>query len=1563
VSLKSAPWQIAAALAILAVVAIIALPPILASIAGADDSQPGPQTFAPPERLEDLAGSIEPVRTFPTQDADAFWQTHASVSDDLSDLAAGPLAAASASEAARQAELAEPSSQAEREASASTLVGASPQEAKAAINQNFGDIIETASSTPLDALGTSEVAFFRGEQVAVLEGAGGKPASLAVSTTPMRVPGENGRLAPIDLGLTLEGGSWSTTNGQVELQIPTSSAGTFEVGPLAFDLALPGEQPSSSSSLGDSARFYPEVGPDTDMALSATSEGAEVFFSLRSPASPETQTLQMDIPAGAQLTETATGSFEVVSGETIIARIPVPVAFDSDRTSVPVQASVDGTALTLTTEHRGQDLAYPILVDPIIDTIGSSAPSVRRLSEVVDSEGNLIMPYGGWYAADFGEPLDNYAASGAFGDGLYLEDPVASTRHGGLWVWIPPPGSTELTQVDFGPYGLALNGDTSSAGGALILGTLTDDGQAGQVYTEDVSNGYTTVYPANGEGNPSTNDLAFFGLFRIKFGSIVGDNDHSAYLGGAVAHLSDPDGAGARLTGELGEMGTQTIDTGWTNNSATMTVPMEATDSGLGVKKLEAVAVDENDDTVVLGSYVDPCQGGPGSPCPETLARDVDLDMSLMDEGRYTLKFRAYDALLRTAGGPNLELGVDRTEPTLAELAGELKDLENIYTASTSTVDLTASAADDSAQENSGLDLISVAEEGGTWGTQVSCSEVDCSQQEFDVPLASLGDGNTVVSVEARDRAGNVSARGIPLNLDRTAPQLAVLTPRDPEGVAWDSGESLDFEVSIVDLPVSGEGIAEYSVEVDGEPVSPEPCETDCSIRTFTVPETTAGTYTVTVEASDFLGNTEQDSVEITLDPTSPVIDLAGELQDGATIGAGEKSIEVDVSDPQSSDSQSGPAQVTMMVDGEVLGGSTADCLGPECALSETYAYAEDELPLGQHTIRITAYDWAGNSTSEDVTVRRTCDVPAPFLITTVDPISTAAAIATVESEHPEVVASSDTVEIDGREFTPTLEEQGQVLRGADTAQPSQIPESPDGSMVVGTGDQAVCLVPTSRGQHAGEATIVNGDSALYANTAQDVDSVVRPTVEGTEEFSILRSGEAPESFSWSIASAQDHSVRSTQSGALSVELPASDLAVPENPGTISATEAQTFDLPVLQDLPPSTQFVNPENGADSRDAIRDIAATEPAPSAVAALLPESDPDVAGTPPPSGDPDAAAVQQALAEAEQGITDARSEVVAQADDAFEASETSAIAEAEVHAANVASQAADNIQAQDLRIAQIDAPVATDAEGASVPLSLSSSGDQISVTVPHRGEGFEYPIAVDPIVETEAWEIDWEPFPVYREETYVSGQELTLKQVGWWDAKNCRSVSCAPDTKAGWYKVPGKLVTWLPAGPTSATVGPLYTAVPTPIFATRQVLDRWEYKPVLRRVQVSGSGTCPVHVETGIGENILWGDAVICKRWTNRISYILNKPAAAGVIGFTAGLMCRAIGKGLVKNSLCAGVAAYITTDNAGFFKRARNQGKCVRVSAALRKGRPWWAPEWTPPWTVSVRRDITGLWCS
>jgi len=612
------------------------------------------------------------------------------------------------------------------------------------------------------------------------------------------------------------------------------------------------------------------------MAISATSEGAEVFFSLRSPLSPETQTLNFDVPAGAQLVETSAGSFEVVDGETVIARIPAPVAFDSDGTSIPVEASADGEALTLSTEHRGQDLAYPILVDPIIDTIATAAPAVRRFSEAVDSEGNLIAPYGGWYAVDDGGSLDNYAASGAFGDGLYLEDPVATTPHGGVWIWIAPPGSAELTQVDFGPYGLALNGDTSSAGGGMILGTATGEGLAGELHTADVSNGYTTIYSAEAEGDPSPVDFALFGLLRIKFGSTVGDNDHSAYLGGAVARLGDS--AGATLTGDLGEMGTETIDAGWTNSSDTMTIPMEATDSGLGVKKLEALAVDENDETVVLGSYVDPCLGGAASPCPETLAHDVDLDMSLIDEGRYTIKFRAYDALLQTGGGPNLKVGVDRSRPVLNEIGG------SILTDSPSSPPRPQySVGLDALDEQAGIDSIENRIEGVLVDTlQTDCATDGCPLNwEWTLQADELPNGTYTLSSMAIDRAGNQSETRdttFTIRPDLTPPEISVSGPLHDAPDGWINQEMYDLRIEAND---QGFGVTSVQLLVDGEPVPSSldtpidrPCPTGgCEIRTDAVADMTpydGGKHEVSIVAEDAAGNSSVKAWSVNVNPTGP---------------------------------------------------------------------------------------------------------------------------------------------------------------------------------------------------------------------------------------------------------------------------------------------------------------------------------------------------------------------------------------------------------------------------------------------------------------------------------------------------------------------------------------------------------------------------------------------------------------------------------------------------------------------------------------------------------------------
>jgi RHS repeat-associated protein len=58
-----------------------------------------------------------------------------------------------------------------------------------------------------------------------------------------------------------------------------------------------------------------------------------------------------------------------------------------------------------------------------------------------------------------------------------------------------------------------------------------------------------------------------------------------------------------------------------------------------------------------------------------------------------------------------------------------------------------------------------------------------------------------------------------------------------------------------------------------------------------------------------------------------------------------------------------------------------------------------------------------------------------------------------------------------------------------------------------------------------------------------------------------------------------------------------------------------------------------------------------------------------------------------------------------------------------------------------VATIPLPTAEDAEGTPVPVSVTISGDTLSLSVPHRGRDYRYPIAVDPPIEDSKLKLEW------------------------------------------------------------------------------------------------------------------------------------------------------------------------------------------------------------------------------
>jgi hypothetical protein len=84
--------------------------------------------------------------------------------------------------------------------------------------------------------------------------------------------------------------------------------------------------------------------------------------------------------------------------------------------------------------------------------------------------------------------------------------------------------------------------------------------------------------------------------------------------------------------------------------------------------------------------------------------------------------------------------------------------------------------------------------------------------------------------------------------------------------------------------------------------------------------------------------------------------------------------------------------------------------------------------------------------------------------------------------------------------------------------------------------DDVLCMIPLQTTPAETPAMVVNGDSALYANSAPDADTIVRPTASGVTVVESLRGPNAPTSFSWKLGLSPGHRLRALANGGVAIE-------------------------------------------------------------------------------------------------------------------------------------------------------------------------------------------------------------------------------------------------------------------------------------------------------------------------------------------------------------------------------------------------------------------------------------------
>jgi sugar lactone lactonase YvrE len=283
------------------------------------------------------------------------------------DVAQG-LQAVEREEREREEELETPAAQHEREVSRTAYTGLDPVEAQQLFESRFGEVIATLNNDPARFLSDAKLDRPLGEGSATVTSDGN--TALLEAGMPVETKNDEGELSKVDLSLEQSQEGWAPANPLVEVNVGESAAEGVEVGNEGLAITQAGaEEDSTAEPLGDKNLWFSEVeeGSDTDLMVSPTSMGVELFDLLRSPDSPETLHFHLQLPEGADVQPNASGGAEVLASDgTVLTQILTPTAVDAQGTEVPVTLEVEGETISLRVEHHDAEVAYPILVDPNI---------------------------------------------------------------------------------------------------------------------------------------------------------------------------------------------------------------------------------------------------------------------------------------------------------------------------------------------------------------------------------------------------------------------------------------------------------------------------------------------------------------------------------------------------------------------------------------------------------------------------------------------------------------------------------------------------------------------------------------------------------------------------------------------------------------------------------------------------------------------------------------------------------------------------------------------------------------------------------------------------------------------------------------------------------------------------------------------------------------------------------------------------------------------------------------------------------------------------------------------
>lgn len=363
-------------------------------------------------------------------------------------------------------------------------------------------------------------------------------------------------------------------------------------------------------------------------------------------------------------------------------------------------------------------------------------------------------------------------------------------------------------------------------------------------------------------------------------------------------------------------------------------------------------------------------------------------------------------------------------------------------------------------------------------------------------------------------------ARGIAINADNTA---FVADASNHRVTKW-SHADLDRQ----------SGVVSTEVKVDGNLVEPKyapGCATeDCAIMNkewmLQAKDYASGQHTVQVTATDGVGLPTPKPLTITTvkDTTGPEL-TANNAFFTAPEGWLEQKSYVYIASASDSGGY-GVSSLTLKIDGKVVKTTNQSCPNGGCGALIAASINMANYKGGAHPGELIATDLGGNTTTKKWTINVNPDgeISSAEAAETLDAADTTSdsevVMLTAEALDPEQIAGGDN---------PGLQQTGAEIESTGTPNTTTMTTDPADGFTITSPEGETTFTPVI-GSEASDVDIAGGVAGVASDTANEVDTVIRPQFNGAQAFSALRSWDSPQAFAWTITLGKHQSLVSVDS-------------------------------------------------------------------------------------------------------------------------------------------------------------------------------------------------------------------------------------------------------------------------------------------------------------------------------------------------------------------------------------------------------------------------------------------------